>query len=150
MADEAQRVLEELVAVHATLAHAAELGASRARRTPDPILRARWLAIAAARAEFRDRVGGRIAAIQGAPPPITSHQLPTPASEVAKLLRADLATAHALAARCRRIARVTTALGDADSGALLERLALEGLGHAAELARSLALHYAREARAAAQ
>ena len=30
------------------------------------------------------------------------------------------------------------------------RLAVEGLGHAAELARSLALHYAREARAAAQ
>jgi len=150
MADDRQRVLEELLAVHGALAHAAELGASRARRSPDPILRARWLAIAAARAEFRDRVGARVAAVQGAPPPLFPHVLPTPAVEVARLLRADLATAHALSARCRRIARLATALGDPDTGALLERLAVEGLGHAAELARSLALHYAREARAAAQ
>lgn len=149
MADERQRVVHELLAVHAALAHGAELGACRARRTPDPILRARWLAIAAARAEFRDRIGARLASVQGAPPPVGNHPLPTPAGEVARLLRADLATAHALSARCRRIARLTTALGDAESGALLERLAVEGLGHAAELARSLALHYAREARAAA-
>jgi len=150
MAEERQRVVDELVSLHGALAHAAELGACRARRTPDPILRARWLAIAAARAEFRDRVDARLAALKAAPTPPPGPALPTPAAEVARLLRADLATAHALSARCRRIARVATALGDAESGALLERLAVEGLGHAAELARSLALHYAREARAAAQ
>ena len=150
LSDEQHRIHEELLAIHASLAHAAELGASRARRSPDPILRARWLAIAAARAEFRDRVASRIAAVGGAPPPVANQTLPTPAAELARLLRADLATAHALSARCRRIARLATALGDAESGALLERLAVEGLGHAAELARSLALHYAREARAAAQ
>ncbi|WP_373048457.1 hypothetical protein [Vulgatibacter sp.] len=150
MSDDRQRIVDELLALHAALAHAAELGASRARRTPDPILRARWLAIAAARAEFRDRVGARIAAVHGVPPQPSAQALPTPAAEVARLLRADLATAHALSARCRRIARLTTALHDPESGALLERLAVEGLGHAAELARSLALHYAREARAAAQ
>lgn len=150
MVHDRQRIPDELVSLLGALAHAAELGACRARRTPDPILRARWLAIAAARAEFRDRVAARIAAIQGSSPAPTPQPLPTPAAEVARLLRADLATAHALSARCRRIARVATALGDAESGALLERLAVEGLGHAAELARSLALHYAREARAAAQ
>lgn len=148
--DGLRRTVEELLGVHAALAHAAELGAARARRSPDPILRARWLAIAAARAEFRDRLASRIALVAGAPPPVTTHAMPTPPLEVARLLRADLATSHALAARCRRIARVATALGDAESGALLERIAVEGLGHAAELARSLALHYAREARAAAQ
>lgn len=147
--DAARRILDELFAVHAALAHAAELGACRARRSPDPILRARWLAIAAARAEFRDRVGSRIAVLHGTPPPLGMQAFPAPAKEVARLLRADLATSHALAARCRRIARVAIALGDAESGALLERIAVEGLGHAAELARSLALHYAREARAAA-
>ena len=96
------------------------------------------------------RVDARLIVLQGVAAAIAPHALPTPAAEVARLLRADLATAHALSARCRRIARVATALGDAETGALLERLAVEGLGHAAELARSLALHYAREARAAAQ
>ena len=150
MPEDRQRIVDELHSLHAALAHAAELGACRARRTPDPILRARWLAIAAARAEFRDRVGARLAAVLGQSPVPSAQPLPTPVAEVARLLRADLATAHALSARCRRIARVATHLGDPESGALLERLAVEGLGHAAELARSLALHYAREARTAAQ
>jgi bacterioferritin (cytochrome b1) len=131
------------------LAHGAEQGASRARTVADPILRARWLAIAAARAEHRERVGARIATLRGRVPPRRGEGVEV-TGELAKLLRADLATSHALAARCRRVARLASALGDPESGALLERLAAESLGHAAELARALALHYAREARAAAQ
>lgn len=150
MADERQRVVEQLLALQSALAHGAELGAGRARRTPDPILRARWLAIAAARAEFRDRVGARIAALRGSASLPEIRPVPVPAAEVAKLLRADLVTAHALAARCRRIARMAAALGDSETGLILERISVEGLGHAAELARALAVYYAREVRAAAQ
>ncbi|HWV38340.1 MAG TPA: hypothetical protein VN033_07665 [Vulgatibacter sp.] len=149
MAEGRQRTIEELMGVFGALAHAAEQGASRARRTADPILRARWLAIAAARAEHRERVAARIAALRGSRP-LRPGDAGEPGGELARLLRADLATSHALAARCRRVARMTTALGDSESGALLERLSAEALGHAAELARALALHYAREARAAAQ
>ncbi|AKU90558.1 hypothetical protein AKJ08_0945 [Vulgatibacter incomptus] len=147
--DRRMRSLDELVGVFGALAHAAELGASRARRATDPILRARWLAIAAARAEHRERVAARIAALRGARP-MRPGETNEPGGELARLLRADLATSHALAARCRRVARLATAVGDPESGALLERLGAEALGHAAELARALALHYAREARAAAQ
>ncbi len=149
MVDGRQGTVEELVGVFGALSHAAELGASRARRTGDPILRARWLAIAAARAEHRERVAARIAALRGRKP-LRPGAASEPGGELARLLRADLATSHALAARCRRVARMSTALGDSESGALLERLGAESLGHAAELARALALHYAREARAAAQ
>ncbi|HEY0839065.1 MAG TPA: hypothetical protein VGD74_02655 [Vulgatibacter sp.] len=149
MGEGRQKTIEELMGVFGALSHAAEQGASRARRTADPILRARWLAIAAARAEHRERVAARIAVLRGTRPnrPGDSGE---PGGELARLLRADLATSHALAARCRRVARLTSALGDSESGALLERLGAEALGHAAELARALALHYAREARAAAQ
>jgi len=149
MGEGRQKTIEELMGVFGALAHAAEQGASRARRTADPILRARWLAIAAARAEHRERVAARIAILRGSRP-VRPGDAGEPGGELARLLRADLATSHALAARCRRVARLTTALGDSESGALLERLSAEALGHAAELARALALHYAREARAAAQ
>jgi len=144
-----QETLEELLGLYGTLGHAAEQGASRARRSADPILRARWLAIAAAREEHRERIGARIFVLCGKKPP--RPPLSTEGGgELARLLRTDLATSHALAARCRRVARLTSAWGDAETGALLERLSAESLGHATELARALALHYAREARVAAQ
>lgn len=145
----AQELVEELLGILGAVGHAAELGASRARRSADPILRARWLAIAASREEHRERIAARIHALRGARPgrPKVASE---PGGELARLLRADLAASHALAARYRRIARLSVALGDAESGALLERLGAEALGHAAELARALALHYAREARVAAQ
>lgn len=149
MVDERQRILEELLGVHEALGRGAEMGAARARRTPDPILRARWLAIAAARCQFHEKVAARIVALGGQPHlNFVKPTLPGGA-EIARLLRADLAHSHALAARCRRVARLATALIDMETGALLEKLAVEGLAHAAELARALALHYAREARAAA-
>lgn len=144
-----QETVEELLGIFGALGHASAVGASRARRSADPILRARWLAIAAAREEHRERVAARIYVLRGrkpARPPASTE----PGGELARLLRADLATSHALAARCRRVARLASALGDAESGALLERVGAETLGHAAELARALALHYAREARVAAQ
>lgn len=149
MVGERQRILEELQGLYEALGRGADMGGARARRTPDPILRARWLAIAAARCQFHERVAARIVALGGHPyrhP--TRPSIPT-GTEMALLLRADLAHAHVLSARCRRVARLATVLVDTETGALLEKIAVEGLAHAAELARALALHYAREARAAA-
>lgn len=142
------RILEELQSVVITLAHGAELGAARARRAGDPVMRARWLAIAAGRVDHRNRLAARLRAMGEAPPSRVGGGVET-SGEVARLLRGDLATSHALAARCRRIGRLVAAWGDLESGALLERIAIETLGHAAELGRALALHYAREARVAA-
>lgn len=144
-----QETVEELLGIHGALAHAAELGASRARRSADPILRARWLAIAAAREEHRERIAARVFVLRGSKPP-RSQAATEGGGDLARLLRTDLATSHALAARSRRVARLAAALGDPETGALLERLSAETLSHAAELARALALHYAREARVAAQ
>jgi bacterioferritin (cytochrome b1) len=142
-------MIQELAAICESLGSAAETGAARARRAQDVVLRGRWLAIAAARLEHRERVAARILSLGGTPPPRGSRSRNT-AADLPTLLRADLATSHALSARCRRLARLAVVLGDTASAALCERLAAECLGHAAELARSLALLYAREVRTAAQ
>lgn len=144
-----QRGIQELIGVFGLLASGADLGAQRAKTANEPILRARWLAIAGARAEQRDRVSARIATFRKTPP-VKPSWAGEPHGEVARLLRADLATSHSVAARCRRVARWMAAFGDAESANLLERIAAESLGHAAELARSLAHLYVREARTAAQ
>lgn len=149
MVGERQRILEELQALYEALGRGAEMGGARARRTPDPILRARWLAIAAARHQFHERVAARILTLGGQPHRSLVKPTVPPGAEIARLLRTDLAHSHVLSARCRRVARLATALVDVETGALLEKIAVEGLAHAAELARALALHYAREARAAA-
>jgi hypothetical protein len=147
--DERDRRFAEVVEVVGLLVAGADLGAQRARKASDPILRARWLSIAGARAEQRDRLLARLAAL-GIPRPMHTPQAPEPQRELARLLRADLATSHSLAARCRRVGRWLRATGDEETGALLERIANESLVHASELARSLAHHYVREARSAAQ
>lgn len=147
--DERDRRLGEVLEVVGLLVAGADLGAQRARKATDPILRARWLSIAGARAEQRDRLLARLAAL-GVAKPMHPPQAPEPQREIARLLRADLATSHSLAARCRRVGRWLRATGDAETGALLERIANESLAHASELARSLAHHYVREARSAAQ
>ena len=145
---DAGELIAELETTHGLLHAAAETGASRARRAPDPILRGRWLAVVAARVEHRERVASRLRAL-GVDVPDRGSRAGEASGEVGALLRADLGLSHAAAARAKRLSRLAVALGDAESGALLERVAAESLGHAAELARALALHYAREARAAA-
>lgn len=147
--EEREASIGELLEVAELLAAGAELGALRARKAADPILRARWLAIAAARADQRDRLLVRLEAL-GVPRPAQGQVAPEPPRELARLLRADLSSSHALAARCRRVGRWVKALGDAESGGILDRIAAESLAHASELARSLAHHYVREARTAAQ
>lgn len=147
--EERERRVGELLEAYGLLVAAAELGAQRARKASDPVLRARWLAIAGARAEQGDRLLARLSAL-GIARPVVPPPAPEAQREIARLLRADLATSHALAARCRRVGRWLQATGDAETGALLERIASESLAHAAELARSLAYHYVREARSAAQ
>lgn len=147
--DEREQSIGELLEVFGLVATGAELGALRARKASDPILRARWLAIAGARAEQRDRLLARLKAL-GESRPMHSPVSPESQREIARLLRADLSTSHTIAARCRRVARWMKASRDAESGGLLDRIAAESLAHASELARSLAHHYVREARTAAQ
>lgn len=141
-------IVAELGSVCTALGAAAEAGTARARRASDVVLRGRWLAVAAGRVEQRERVAARILAL-GASPPARGGARREPAADVPALLRADLGTSHALSARCRRLARLAVLLGDPGSATLCERIAAEALGHAAELARSLALLYAREVRTAA-
>lgn len=138
-----------LLEVVELLSTGAELGGQRARKATDPILRARWLAIAAARAEQRDRLLARLEAL-GVHRPVLGPLGPEPPRELARLLRADLTSSHTVAARCRRVGRWMKLLGDPESGGLLDRIAAESLAHASELARSLAHHYVREAKSAAQ
>lgn len=147
--DERERRVVELLEVLGLLTTGAELGAQRARKASDPILRARWLAIAGARTEQRDRLAARLAAL-GASRPLQSPATPDAHRELARLLRADLFTSHSIAARCRRVARWMKVRSDNESAGLLDRIAAESLVHASELARSLAHHYVREARTAAQ
>lgn len=147
--NEKERRIEELSDVLSLLATGAELGAQRARKATDPILRARWLAIAGARAEQRDRLSSRLAPL-GIRGPALGSVAPESHRELARLLRADLSTSHSIAARCRRVSRWVKALGDTESGGLLDRIAAESLVHASDLARSLAHHYVREARSAVQ
>jgi hypothetical protein len=146
MGDVKGAVHDEVAGLHRALATAAEAGASRARRAGDPILRGRWVAVAAGRIEQRERVAARLAHLGSRPPPGPEPVADGP-GDVAALLRADLGTSHAIAAKARRIARFVLALGDPETGRLLERVATESAGHAAELARALVLHYSREARA---
>jgi bacterioferritin (cytochrome b1) len=148
MAEASGAVHDEVAALHRALATAAEAGAARARRAGAPILRGRWVAVAAGRIEQRERVAARLAHLGSRPPP-GPEPVADGTADVAALLRADLGTSHALAARARRVARFVLALGDPETGRLLERVATESAGHAAELARALALHYTREARARA-
>ncbi len=148
--DERERRVVELLEVLGLLTTGAELGAQRARKASDPILRARWLAIAGARAEQRDRLAARLAA-RGADARLPNRLLGgRRLRELARLLRADLFTSHSIAARCRRVARWMKVRSDNESAGLLDRIAAESLVHASELARSLAHHYVREARTAAQ
>jgi hypothetical protein len=144
-----KKTTDELLDVLGLLASGAELGAQRAGRARDPILRARWLAIAGARGEQRDRVTARLVALQVTPPQGApwAHEAE---GELSRLLRADLSASHVLAARCRRVARLARGRGDLETAASMERLAAESLAHATELARCLAHHYVREALTMAQ
>lgn len=144
-----RKTIDELLEVFGLLASGADVGSQRARRARDPILRARWLAIASARGEQKDRVSARLVALE-ATPPAGSAWSTEQEGELSRLLRADLSTSHALAARCRRVARCARGKGDLESAALMERLAAESLAHASELARCLAHHYVREALTVAQ
>lgn len=145
MAEATGAVYEEVAELHRALATAAGAGTARSRRAADPILRGRWVAVAAGRAEQRERLALRLARLSSRPPPgpDTVHDGTV---DIAALLRADLGTSHALAAKARRVARFVLAVGDPETGRILERVAAESAGHASELARALVLHYAREAR----
>lgn len=145
MAEGNGAVFEELAELHRLLATAADAGTSRSRKAADPILRGRWVALAAARAEQRERLALRLARLGPRSPP-GPEPVHDATADVAALLRADLGTSHAVAARARRVARFSRALGDAETGRILDRVAIESAGHASELARALAIHYAREAR----
>src|SRR5690606_41703087 len=96
--EERERRVGELLEAYGLLVAAAELGAQRARKASDPILRARWLAIPRARAEQRDRLLARPSALGIARPGVPAPP-PDAQRDIARRQPALLASPPAIAAR---------------------------------------------------